>query len=923
MNKIFCYLNIETLGIRWIFLRMFFVLPVIPLYAGESHKVLISEIMAVNNSGLKDKDGDFSDWIEIFNPASDPVNLSGWALTDNPGNPGKWKFPALSLPGNGYLVVFASEKNRSLAGQELHTNFKLSGSGEYLALMEPDLQTVSFSFGESFPVQQKDVSYGIYRDQLVFFSRPTPGKENNPGDQVLAPIFSHPRGFYDTPFQVEIRSPQPGLPVFYTTDGSRPGLTTGKLYTQPVEITTTTSLSAVVVNNDHHLSEVVTHTYLFINDIVRQPELPEGYPASWGPYALKPGNAPADYGMDPEICNHPVYKELLPQAMKSIPSVCFVTNPGYLFSHDTNPETGGIYIFTGDTNMGNLGEEWERPVSAEYIDPVSNTSFQINGGLQLHGGNSRKPENSQKHSFRLTFRSKYGPSKLNYRLFDDNNATNLFNSLVFRAGYNYSWVKNNATQRKRADYIRDPFAKNTQLEMGHLSAHNKFVHLYLNGLYWGLYNISEKITNDFMESYMGGREDDWDVVKDHSEVVDGNREAWNRLISQANAGFSTSQAYQKVQGRNQQGLPDQQCENLLDIDNLIGYMIYNIYIGNNDWDHNNWIAARNRISPEYGFRFFCWDAEDALLDVNVNMTGENNNGNPSMIYTKLRQNEEFKMRFADHLQKYFFNGGALTPDSAASRYARLAREIDLAIIGESARWGDYRKDVMPSDADRLVYTRNEHWLPEVEGMLKNYFPIRSSIVLNQFRTAGLFPNLDAPDFSHSGGKTDFPLHLGISCKTGEIYYTTDLSDPRAPGGSIAIPSASIYTNPLILNGEVTVRARTKLGNTWSALTEAVFTGSGSVNTIYEESHENKVTVQAYPNPFSHSTTIEISLEKTSTIKAAVYGTDGRLIKTLSAGTRSPGIYRLPWIPSEIPGGVYHYHIQLNNRVFTGKLLLIR
>jgi hypothetical protein len=230
---------------------------------------------------------------------------------------------------------------------------------------------------------------------------------------------------------------------------------------------------------------------------------------------------------------------------------------------------------------------------------------------------------------------------------------------------------------------------------------------------------------------------------------------------------------------------------------------------------------------------------------------------------------------------------------------------------------------MPSDADRLVYTRNDHWLPEVEGMLKNYFPNRSSVVLNQFRSADLFPNLDAPVFSHSGGKTDFPLQLDISAKTGEIYYTTDQRDPRAPGGSIAIPSAGIYTNPLILNGNVTVRARTKLGNTWSALTEAVFTDSGSGSTFIEEIHANKVMVQAYPNPFNHSTTIKFRLEETSTVIATVYGSDGRLIKTLANDTRLPGVYRLAWIPSGIPGGVYHYRIQLDNRIFTGKLLLIR
>ena len=88
--------------------------------------------MAINNSTLKDADGDYSDWIEIHNPATAPVNLNGWSLTDDATMLGKWHFPAVTIDGGGYLVVFASGKNRSVAGSELHTNFALNGDGEYL-----------------------------------------------------------------------------------------------------------------------------------------------------------------------------------------------------------------------------------------------------------------------------------------------------------------------------------------------------------------------------------------------------------------------------------------------------------------------------------------------------------------------------------------------------------------------------------------------------------------------------------------------------------------------------------------------------------------------------------------------------------------------------------------------------------------------
>ncbi len=893
------------------------------LKAEESQRLLITEFLALNSSILQDEDGDYSDWIEIYNPGPEPVSLEGWSVTDNPGNPAKWIFPAITMNPGDCRIVFASEKDRVLAGGELHTNFKLSGSGEYLALLEPGLETVSYSFGHSFPVQQRDISYGLYDGKLVYFPEPTPGRENSPGAVLLAPVFSHSRGFYNTPIPVEITPPQAGMQVYYTTDGTRPDFSKARHYTAPVDIRTTTSLSAVVVNNLGDVSPVVTHTYLFPDAIVKQPSDPPGYPPTWSPLKFSSGNAPADYEMDPQLCEDPDYKELLPEVLKSIPSVVLVTNPGYLFSHSTDPDTGGIYIYTGNTSKGNLGTEWERPVSVEFIDPGEGVDFQVNGGLLLHGGNSRVPENSQKHSFRLSFRSFYGPSKLSFNLFDYGGAVNTFNALVLRAGYNYSWVKNNALQRLRADYIRDSFAKNTQLAMGHPSAHNRFAHLYINGLYWGLYNLSEKLTNDFMESYMGGSENDWDVVKDHSGLVDGNRDAWNRLISQAGSGFSSLASYMKVQGLNPNGSVNPQYENLLDVDNLIDYMIYNFYIGNNDWDANNWIAARNRREPATGFRFFCWDAEDALLDPEVNYVNENNNGNPSMIYTKLRQNEEFRLRFADHVQRHFFHGGALTPEVTRERYTALADEIDLAIIGESARWGDYRRDVMPSDAGLLLYTRNTHWLPEVQQMLRNYFPVRSGIVLEQFRQAGLFPSLEAPIFSHYGGKISEVVELNMSAMAGDIVYTTDGTDPRMTGGAVST-SARPYLGPLQIGGSGTVNARAKENSTWSPLTTATFKSTSAGDFIVSAPiEESPLTIRAYPNPFSGQTCLEYRLDQAGAVKVDILAPDGRTLVTLFSGFLPPGLHKITWIPGNHPPGLYLYRIIAGGGLHTGKLILNR
>ena len=123
--------------------------------------VIINEFMAINNTTLQDEDGDFEDWIELWNQTGTDINLNGWYLTDDQGNLNKWAFPAVTITGGTYLIIFASNKDRAVPGNELHTDFKLSGGGEYLGLVMPDGQTVAFGFAPEYPPQQADISYGL------------------------------------------------------------------------------------------------------------------------------------------------------------------------------------------------------------------------------------------------------------------------------------------------------------------------------------------------------------------------------------------------------------------------------------------------------------------------------------------------------------------------------------------------------------------------------------------------------------------------------------------------------------------------------------------------------------------------------------------------------------------------------------------
>lgn len=150
-------------------------------------QVIISEFLASNSRNLSDEDGDYPDWIEVYNNGAEHVNLKGWALTDAVDDLTKWRFPEVVLSSNEYLIVFASGKNRSVPGSAPHTNFRLSSSGEYLALIMPDGATVASSFVPSFPPQVTDVSFGVPIQQTVsrIISSPSPANFYVPKDNRL------------------------------------------------------------------------------------------------------------------------------------------------------------------------------------------------------------------------------------------------------------------------------------------------------------------------------------------------------------------------------------------------------------------------------------------------------------------------------------------------------------------------------------------------------------------------------------------------------------------------------------------------------------------------------------------------------------------------------------------------------------------
>jgi len=838
----------------------------------EAGSVVINEFLASNGKGLADDDGDTSDWIELHNKGTAPVNLAGWELVDGSGV--RWVFPEVTLQAGAYLVVFASGKNRkpdvvtiNSGISNLHTSFQLSQDGEYLALVHPTgIVHPSNHYEPGYPQQYTDISFGRTSSfgggtgELRYLKPPTPGIGNFLSSTYEGVVedttISVDHGFFDSPFQLAISTSTIGAEIRYTLDGSIPRASVGTLYTGPLQISETTILRAAAFLNGWRSSNVHTRTYIFVDDVITQSPDGQAPGPEWPSTAVN--GQRMDYGMDPDVVNDPRYAADMAEALTAIPSISLVTDPKNLF----DPQTG-IYV-----NAINQGEAWERPVSAELIHPDGSEGFRIDAGFRIRGGASRNDWNP-KHAFRLFFRQEYGSGKLRYPLFGDEGADR-FDKIDIRTTMNYAWP---TWKGELCTMNRDVVNRDIQRDMGHPYTRSRYYHLYLNGVYWGLFQTQERSEARYAETYLGGDKSDYDVVKVDSGpgrpytvmATDGNLDAWHRLWDQANAGFISDAAYYRVQGCNADGTPNPAYEVLLDVDNLIDYMLIIFHGGNldspitrfgSDSVPNNFYGIYNRSNPD-GFKFFIHDAEHTMLLGNVHGYGEelytdrtgplpagNNRGhsNPQWLHQQLVAHPEYRMHFADRAHRHFFNGGLLTPDACIPRFLARIGQIETAVIAESARWGD-----TPLSSTAPPRTKGDDWQPVIDDIVNTWFPQRTDIVVGQLRSKGWYPSADAPVLSinavyqHGGDISDGDsLAIANPNATGTIYYTTDGSDPR-------LPSSGEAQHTLIAENDTKrVLAPTgDIGTSWRS--GAAFNDSGWTPGTGGVGYENGTGYEAYIN----------------------------------------------------------------------------
>jgi hypothetical protein len=660
--------------------------------------------------------------------------------------------------------------------------------------------------------------------------------------------YSHDAGFYNSNFDLTMTSSIESLSICYTLDGSNPNASiTSYTVASPVTIsinpddtasrgkTPGVVVRAIVKGGNKFIGSPQCKSYIFLDKVKDQTAPGKNWPIE--SYKSVKGHN-IDYSMDSAIVYNPKYNNLITNSLLDIPTLSVATDLKNLF----DPATG-IYV-----NAGLSGEVWERECSFELIYPDNTQKFQINAGIRTKGGWSRQQAYNPKYSLRLLFKDIYGAGKLKYPLFGEEGAAT-FNHIDLRTEQNCSWTLDGGNAKYNT-FIRDAFSRDAQHDMGWEYMRSDYYHLYINGMYWGLYTIQERVDNDYAKTYFGGNEDDYDIIK-ADELVDGNQDTWKQLWTITQQGFTTNKNYYLLEGKNAYGEPIPGKPVLCDIDNLIDYMVLVFYTGNYDgpcskWGNNktgaNFVTLKDRTDNSFGFKFFALDFEYSMFiesvyigvglyenRVNIGyLTDEYQMSitnisefNPQWLHYKLSKNAEYRTRFANRAYKLLKENGALTPEKNLERFITREKQVEDAITAESARWGDAKTK------KGLGFT-SEDWLLEVNSLKDIFIPQRTDIVIDQLKEAGLFSTLLPPTISVGGETNNVEVYQLIdnvditirnTSNDGVAYYTLDGTDPMDKEGTVNLSANKIDGTSKTLNTSNSLRviARTKTDTEWGPM----------------------------------------------------------------------------------------------------------
>lgn len=605
---------------------------------GDISKIVINEICAKNKKSLKDSDGDASDWIELYNPTDNAVNLEGAGLSDNADEPLKWTFPSVNIQARSYLVVFCSDKDKK--SPELHTNFKLSSGNEQIVLSDAKGKTIDSVI---VCLCDTDETVGRVSDGSKFaILSATPGASNSKSEftrdmGVAAPIFSVKSGFYENAFNLKITAAA-GTTIYYTTDGSVP-TTSSKKFSSEIAVKDTSGNRAVLTYK--------TGTTANTSD-ERFPKKEFEKAAIIRAMAVdsngkKSSVSTATYFIGSKIASK--YKNATVISVVSDPMNLYDYNNGIfvagsVFAEWRKKNPNAALDGSSQGNYNQRGKEWEREAHVDLFRE-GKLQFGENVGMRTHGGWSR---NSQQKSMKFYFRSEYGSSKLKYELFANNKAYD--NSKTIKE-YKRFMIRNGGNDSFSLLY-KDAWTQSLVKDFPFATQDSDVAVCFLDGEYWGVYTMMEVYNDDYLEENYGVDAKNVVMVKvgGLEEGEEGDLKLWEDTVNFIkNNNMANTDNYKKA------------CS-LIDMNSLREYIALNVYIGNEDWLWNNWAVWRVRETSDAKYhdgkwRLMCYDTEYSMdlygngnnykYDILTKIV--NGDGHLGPMLKSLLKNAEFKRNF--------------------------------------------------------------------------------------------------------------------------------------------------------------------------------------------------------------------------------------------------------------------------------------
>ena len=621
-----------------------------------SQGVVLNEFMSSNATFLQDANGDYSDWIEIYNSGDEDINLENYMLSDDPELANKWLFPSVEVPAKGFLLVFASGKDAVISG-EIHTNFKLKQSGEFLYLSDPVGDLITLINPVEVPTDQ---SYGSLTDgaeEMIIFPQPTPNASNSNSHIVYS---SHKSGFYTSGFELQLIPSNANDQIYYTLNAQIP-TTNSTLYNGAI-------LMADITNKPNNFSNIPStptegpmETGYYIWE---EPGL--AYKANVIRYASfnEAGEQISDILSQTYFVDEAIYERY------NFPLVSIITDSLNLFQYDSgiyipgakHEEYGWLWMPIG--NYHERGRDWERDIHISYFENNGDLGFETDAGMRMRGYGSTA---FAQKSFGVYFRNEYGQKNIEYPIFSDA-LSDKYKRLVFRNS------GNDFPDTHFKDAVLTSLLKPMNFEYQRFSPSVVFI----NGEYWGIHNIREKYDDHYFDYQYNIEEDsllmvgvcgEYDVGPQDEYFVLYNYFVANDFSSDVNYDFAKSQ---------------------IDIQNLIDYEIAEIFYANYDWPCNNYRMWKT-TAPDSKWRYLIYDLDFSFAynsltpfdTPSLEHATSDEDGWPTcqcsnLFFKKLLQNEGFKdefiNRFAYHLETTFNKKRMI--DSINSYKALYATEME-------------------------------------------------------------------------------------------------------------------------------------------------------------------------------------------------------------------------------------------------------